>query len=137
MTNTSSEKQLLNMHQQVIQYHLENDVESWLASESEEYISANRGEISYPSKAEREARRRPYLAASTFSIYRDLVEPVVKVSADGTLGWVIAQVEVEGTQKTAVGEDVPFRFVSAWIELYEKVNGRWRCTGNVSNMKPD
>jgi len=129
--------QLLALHQQVIQAHLNADIAGWLAIESDDYTSANRGEIGHPAKSERKARRQPYLEASTFTVYRDLVEPIVKVSADGTLGWLIAQVEVEGTQKTAEGNEVPFRFVSAWIELYEKIDGRWLCTGNVSNMKPE
>ena len=133
----NDKNQLLAHHQQVIQAHLAADTEGWLALESDDYTSANRGEISHPSKAERKAWREPYLKASTFTVYRDLVEPIVKVSADGTLGWLIAQVEVAGTQKTAGGDVVPFRFVSAWIELYEKVDGRWLCSGNVSNMKPE
>lgn len=133
----NDKNQLFALHQQVIQAHLDANIEGWLALESDDYTAANRGEISHPAKAERKARREPYLKASTFTVYRDLVEPIVKVSADGTLGWLIAQVEVEGTQKTAQGDEVPFRFVSAWIELYEKIDGRWLCTGNVSNMKPE
>jgi len=31
---------------------------------------------------------------------------------------------------------VPVEFVSAWIELYRKVDGRWMRTGNVSNFRP-
>lgn len=30
----------------------------------------------------------------------------------------------------------PIQFVSAWIELYKKRDGRWLRTGNVSNFKP-
>ena len=60
----------------------------------------------------------------------------MNVSRDGTLGWIIAQVYAQGTQTTADGETRPIEFVSAWIELYEKRNGRWLRTGNVSNFKP-
>lgn len=127
--------ELLKLHQQMIKAHVEDDVESWLALEADSYTSVNRGEITHPTKADRKAQREPYLDASKFTVYRDLVEPIVKISDDGTLGWLITQVEVEGTQQTTAGETVPFRFVSAWIELYEKRDGRWLCTGNVSNMK--
>ena len=126
---------LLDMHQKIIQAHLETNVQSWLDMESDEYISANGGVISYESKAERRAGREPYLRATTFNEYRDVVEPIVKISEDGTLGWVIVQVKVSGVQKTQSGAEVPVAFESAWIELYEKRNGRWLCVGNVSNMK--
>jgi hypothetical protein len=58
------------------------------------------------------------------------------VSADGSLGWVIAQVEAQGEQTTPKGVVEPIEFVSAWIELYEKRDGRWFQVGNVSNFKP-
>ncbi len=77
-----------------------------------------------------------YFEASEFQTYGDMVPPVVKVSADGTLGWVIAQVEVAGAQAVADGESASLAFVSAWIELYEKRGGEWARIGNVSNFAP-
>lgn len=132
----NDEAQLLALHQMVIQAHFDADIDGWLEMETAAYISANRGVISYPSKEERRAGRTPYLQATTFSEYRDVVDPVVKVSEDGTLGWVIVQVKVSGIQQMGDGEERPLSFESAWIELYEKKNGRWLCMGNVSNMKP-
>jgi hypothetical protein len=35
---------------------------------------------------------------------------------------------------TAEGSQ-PLEFISAWIELYEKRDGRWWRIGNVSNFK--
>ena len=75
-------------------------------------------------------------ASSKLQEYRDLTDPVVQVSGDGTLGWVIVQVEARGSQTNAAGGKTPLEFVSAWIELYEKRDGRWLRTGNVSNFKP-
>ncbi len=131
----NDKEQLLALHQKVIQAHFDADVDGWLEMETAEYISANRGVISYPSKEERRAGRTPYLQTTTFTEYRDVVDPVVKVSVDGTLGWVIVQVKVTGVQQAGDGEERPLSFESAWIELYEKKNGRWLCVGNVSNMK--
>ena len=34
-----------------------------------------------------------------------------------------------------VGDDVPFDWTWAWIELYEKRGGRWVRVGNVSSQK--
>jgi hypothetical protein len=59
----------------------------------------------------------------------------VKVSNDGTLGWVISQVYVRGEQDTGGGEMARIEFESSWIELYEKRNGRWLRVGNVSNIR--
>ena len=121
---------LLQMHRDVLRFHVENDLDSWMARESEDYVSANRGEISRPSIAERRARLQPYLDATTFTEYRDLVEPVVRVSDDGSMGWVICQVQVSGKSG-----DEEFSMVWAWIELYEKHDAEWKRVGNVSNRR--
>jgi hypothetical protein len=127
---------LAALHAKVIEAHRANDVEMLLEDESEDYVVASRGEISGPSIAERRERLGSYLGRTTFREYRDLVEPVVRVSADGTLGWVVVQVHVEGEQRGSDGEVSPLEFTSAWIELYEKRDGRWLRVGNVSNFKP-
>ena len=122
---------LLEMHREILRDHLENDLDGWMATESADYVSANRGEVSHPTIEERRQRLQPYLDSTEFSSYRDLIDPIVRVSDDGTLGWVICQVEVEGAQG---GEE--FSMVWAWIELYAKENGEWRRVGNVSNRRP-
>jgi hypothetical protein len=132
---STDREQLLQLHKRVLQNHLDGNIDDWLRSESEEYVLANRGEVSFPGKRERAAAIGPYLKRSEFRIYRDLIEPIVRVSRDGTLGWVIVQVEAEGVSRNEDGRQDPIRFTSAWIELYEKKSGRWLRIGNVSNFK--
>ena len=128
-------EQLLALHQKVLEAHLKSDVDILLADEGDSYVIANRGSVTHPAKEARRQRLGPYLQATRFEEYRDEIPPVVTVSQDGTLGWVVVQVYARGQQTTAEGTAVPLEFVSAWIELYEKQNDRWRRTGNVSNFK--
>ncbi|HEX6789916.1 MAG TPA: hypothetical protein VF247_01280 [Candidatus Krumholzibacteria bacterium] len=128
---------LLRLHANVIRAHLESDVERLLADEADTYyVVSGRGEITWPTLAERRARLGAYLGRTRFDTYRDEVEPVVTISDDGTLGWVVVQIEARGTQKSDAGPDEPVQFVSSWIELYQKRDGRWQRVGNVSNFKP-
>ena len=124
-------KALLALHQEIIDAHKNIGLEAWLDKGIEPYVSANRGVISYPTVQERKDRFRAYIGSTTFEYYRDMVPPIVKVSADGTLGWVIVQIEAKGVR---AGEQIGFQ--SAWIELYEKRDGAWVNVGNVSNFKP-
>lgn len=125
---------LLALHQKSLEAHLASDVEMLLADEADDFVVVSRGNISHPTKAQRREFLGPYLQRTKFEEYRDSVEPIVRVSNDGTLGWVIVQVTARGTQQTAQGPQ-PLTFVSAWISLYEKRNGRWMRTGNVSNFR--
>ena len=127
---------LTALHTSVLEAHRRGDVDAWLAQEADTVVSANRGQISFSSADERRARREPYLNATTFDVYRDLRPPIVKVSDDGTLGWVIAEVEMKGSSVSDDGEPVPFEAIWAWIELYEKQDGAWKAVGNVSNRRP-
>ena len=132
--SSDDEAQLLLLHEESMRAHRESNVDVLLEAEEDDYIVSSRGEVSHP---DREARRQflgPYLESTRFSVSRDLIPPVV--SKDGSLGWVVVQVEAKGEQTEPDGTVAPLEFVSSWISLYEKRNGRWVRIGNVSNFKP-
>ncbi len=126
---------LLALHARAIRAHQEGSIDLLLEDEAEDYVLVSRGEVSRPTLADRRRMLGPYLQSATFQEYRDIEPPVVKVSADGQLGWVIATVRVRGSRALPEGGIRVLDFTSAWIELYEKRDGRWLRTGNVSNFK--
>jgi hypothetical protein len=131
----SDGEQLLELHRAGLKAHLDSNIEALLAHQADGFVVLNRGEISHPSKQEQREFLGPYLAATKFEFYRDRVPPIVKVSRDGSLGWVMAQVEARGAQVTANGKREPLEFVVAWVELYERQNGQWKTIGNASSFK--
>ena len=134
--NASSDIQaLLSMHEIVLQAHLNNDVSAWMAIETDSTMSVNEGDISHLGWSERRNTREAYLGRTTFEQYQDLSSPVVRVSEDGTLGWVIAEVEVVGWTARADGTIEDIANVSAWIELYQKFPDGWKMIGNVSSSR--
>jgi hypothetical protein len=126
---------LLALHEQVMEAHRNSDVDLLLQADAEDFVLANRGEISRPSLEQRQQFLGNYLRSVRFAEYIDMVPPVVHVSADGTAGWVIVQVRARGTAVADASRSIQFQ--SAWIELYEKRGGAWRSVGNVSNFKPN
>jgi TonB family protein len=128
-------KQLLALHDTRLRAHLAGDAEQVVGAEAGEFVQANRGAVARADRVARKAQLGTYLKKTRFTVYRDQIPPIAKVSADGTLGWVIAQVEARGEQTGPDGTPEPLAFVSAWVELYEKRDGRWVAVGNVSNFK--
>lgn len=124
------------LHEKTMRAHKESDAAMLVADQAADMIIVNRGALTRPSLEERRASFGSYLDRTVFSEYRDLVEPIVKVSNDGSLGWVIVQVGARGVQTAEDGTKKPMEFVSAWVELYEKRDGRWYGVGNVSNFRP-
>ena len=125
---------ILAQHKRIIDAHMMRDVEGMLEGAADDYVLVNRGEVSYPTVDERRQRFSHYFKVTVFSDYKDLIPPIIHISDDGTAAWLIAQVEVSGKQESP-GGDQPLYFVSAWIELYEKRDGEWVQTGNVSNFR--
>ena len=127
--------QLRALHEKVMRAHRQSDVGLLLEDEAPDYVVGNRGEVTRPTLDDRRRRLGAYLGRTVFQEYRDLVEPVVSVSQDGTLGWVVVQVQARGAQASDAGVKEPVEFVSAWIELYQKKNGKWWRVGSLSNFK--
>lgn len=135
LNRAADEQALLKLHEAGLKAHMDGDVDALLATQAEDFVLLNRGEISSPTKAELKRFLGPYLSSTKFEFYRDAVTPIVRVSTDGSLGWVIAQVEARGLSVTSQGEQRRVEFVVAWIELYEKREGRWLAIGNASSFK--
>lgn len=131
----SDEARLRSLHAQLIQAHLDGDVDLWMTAEADSFVSINGGQVTFPEYDRRREQRAAYLRDATFSVYRDLREPLVRISDDGSLGWLIAEVEVEGTRPDEGGTRSSFLDIWAWIELYEKTEEGWRLIGNASNRR--
>lgn len=133
---TRDAAELRRLHQELLEAHRTGDVDRWMAVEAADYVSVNGGRITFPEASERRAGRAAYLASAEFEVYRDLREPLVRVSDDGSLGWLVAEVEVRGTTTSDTGQVEAFHDIWAWIEMYARVDGRWRLVGNASNRRP-
>lgn len=128
--------EILKIHEALLASHLQNSAEGVLADEADEIVVVTRGEVLFATKKDRTRQFADYLACSKFEQYRDLITPIVRVSEDGTMAWLIAQVQIVGVQTVGDDERVPIESTWAWIELYEKRDGRWVRVGEVSSIKP-
>ena len=124
------------LHASVLEAHRSGDIEAWMVHEADTVVSANRGVISFPGREERRIGRERHLKTTAFDVYRDLRPPIVMISEDGTLGWIIAEVEMRRTTSSEGAARTPVEGIWAWIELYEKQEGVWKAVGNVSNRRP-
>ena len=102
MTTSKLEQELLDLHKVNIAAHLEKDVDFFVKNISDDYFSVSWGDIRHPTKEEIITQFTNYLGSTEFEEYRDLIDPIIKVSDDGSLGWSIVKVmilavrEIEG-----------------------------------------
>ena len=129
-------QELLDEHKKSLDAHLQKDISFFTSNISENVLNVSNGEIYRPSKDDIHQRFSNYLSSTEFTKYEDISDPIVQVSDDGTLGWVIANVEIKGVRKMPDGSEAKIDSVWAWINLYKRENNIWIRQGNLSTMKP-
>ncbi|MFH1842602.1 MAG: nuclear transport factor 2 family protein, partial [bacterium] len=135
-TSFSDVEGIQTIHEALLEAHLDGDAEAVLGNEAEGIVVVSRGEVLFPSRQERAEQFSSYLERAEFTEYRDLIDPVIRVSEYGDMGWLIAQVRISGEHIADDGGSEPFESTWAWVELYEKRDGRWVRVGEVSNQMP-
>ena len=128
-------KEILGLHQQTIDAHWKKDVGFFTQHMAEDYFAVQNGEVRKPTHEEIAAEYERYLATTTFTEYRDLQQPVVGFSKDGSIAWSIVQVKVAGRERAESGAENPFDLTWAWITLYERKGEGWIWLGEASNFK--
>ena len=134
--NLEQEKaELLRLHNSDREAHFKTDVDLLLENSPEEFISVSRGKISRSSEADARKMFTQYFREAKYYEWDDLEEPIIRISKDASMAWMITRVRVRRVQKNAEGAEKEEKFVYAGIMTYEKRDGRWVRVANVSTME--
>lgn len=128
--------ELLRLHRQGREAHFKTDVGLLQKDSPEEFIAVSRGKIHRVRKEDERRQFEEYFRGAKYFEWDDVEEPVINVSRDGTMAWIISRVRVHRTQKDTAGKEQEERFVYAGIMTYEKRDGRWVRVANVSTFEP-
>ena len=127
--------EILGLHKALIDAHWNKDVDFFTKDISENYFSVGNGEIHRPAKDETTEQFTNYLNNTTFSEYKDLQDPVIGFSKDGSVAWSVVQVRVAGIRTMDNESDRDFDYTFAWITLYARHDDWWIRLGEASNYK--
>ena len=124
--------EILRIHQEFIRAHLEKDVDFMVHDLPEDFIFVTHGEILHQKKEEIRTNFDDYLNNTVFSEYRDLEDPIIGFSRDGSLAWSITKIKVKGIRTISDGTEREFDSIYAWITLYERRDDKWIRLTEVS-----
>jgi hypothetical protein len=134
--NLEKEKsELLRLHQSDREAHFKTDVDQLLENAPEEFISVSRGKINRSTKADTRKMFTGYFRDAKYYEWDDVEEPIIRISNDASMAWMITRTRVRRVQKNAAGEEKEEKFVYAGIMTYEKRDGRWVRVANVSTFE--
>ncbi len=126
-------REILSLHRADIQAHLDGDVEHLVQGQSPDFTSVHSGEVRRPRPEETRTALTRYLDNTAFTEYRDLREPVIGVSPDGSTAWSIVQVKVAGHRANATGPSIDF--TCAWVTIYNRQGDVWKRVVEASTFK--
>ena len=117
--------------------HMERNVDLLLSLFADDFVMIDGGEVQRPTRAESRERFGTYFRTVKFRKWDDLAPPSIRVSRDGTLASVIVRKEVVLVLADAPAEAKGERAVFAWMETWEKRDGRWMLVALCSTRTPE
>jgi hypothetical protein len=132
----NEQAELLRLHTTDREAHFKTDVSLLQQSASDEFISVSNGAVARISKEQERTFFEAYFKGATYSEWDDLEPPIVRVSKDGSMAWMITRVRVTRAEKNSDGVARTTTFVYAGVMTYEKRAGKWFRVANVSTFEP-
>ena len=127
--------ELLRIHKSDREAHFNTDVDRLLENSPEEFISLGRGKINRSSKEDARKMFTGYFRDAKYYEWDDVEEPIIRISNDASMAWMITRTRVRRVQKKPDGAEQEEKFVYAGIMTYEKRDGRWVRVANVSTSE--
>ena len=129
-------EQLLRIHQSDRRAHFETSAQRIMEHASDEFISVSNGSVQRTTRAENLKFFEQYFKGAKYYEWDDLEPPIVRVSNDANMAWMIVRTRVRRVQTQSDGKAAERTFVYAGIMAYEKKDGRWLRVANVSTFEP-
>jgi hypothetical protein len=134
--SASAKEELLAIHHSARRAHFNRDVGSIVAGMSPEFTTVHEGTIRVMSREDVRKQFTEYFRGAEFSAWDDLEPPMIRVSPDGKMGWMIVRVRIAYTKTDAGGATSKEDTVMAWMSAYEKREGKWLLVANATTSKP-
>ena len=132
----SAKAELLALHQADRRAHFNRDVEAILPTVSAKLTFVRDGKVQVMSRDDVRKQFTEYFRGAEFSAWDDLEPPIIQVSPDGRMGWMIVRVRIAYTKTDAGGAKSKEDTVMAWMSVYEKPDGKWLLIANASTSEP-
>ena len=129
-----AETELLSLHKDERHTHFDHDVKFLLAHVAPQLLDVRDGKVNRMSRDDVRVKFDEYFKQAQFSAWDDVEPPVVGVSADGKMGWMIVRVRIAYTETDASGKKTNQNTVGAWMSAYDKQNGTWLMTAVTSTF---
>jgi formylglycine-generating enzyme required for sulfatase activity len=127
--------ELLRMHYRDRAAHFNRDAAAIYANFADEYFTIGDGRVNGADRAAGQKRMQTYFDASEFLEWDDITPPLIRVSDDGSMAFILVHKKVRLLNKNEGGKEGIEVF--AWTTTLKKINGKWKMTSVTSTRTPE
>jgi ketosteroid isomerase-like protein len=128
-------REILQSYSSARAAHFRHDATAFLADHDANWYLVADGTVALRVREVDKATTQQYFDSVKFSEITDLDSPHVEISNDGTMAWLMGHVRVRGVQRGAQGKEAPLAFDAAWIDVWQKKDGRWQIVAHANTQK--
>jgi hypothetical protein len=135
MNQEQEKARLLHLHESALRAHLENDAKAFLAPYAPQWYDVRNAGVRLRTKEEAFPSIERYFKRTHFSDISDVVAPIIHLSTDASMAWVIGVIDVRATQDGSDTQEQDFSFQCAYVSIYEKHEGEWAQVVDASSFQ--
>ena len=128
--------ELLRLHELARTAHLTKRADILVGSFADSVLEISRGQVALRSRADNQKRFQDYFDQVDFQNWDDVVPPRIRISPDGQMAHVVVEKNVRLITTDSIGTRRVEHTVFAWVEMYEKRDGKWTLTAVASTDRP-
>jgi Domain of unknown function (DUF4440) len=135
MTHEQEKARLLHLQESALRAHLENDARTFLAAYASQWYDIRNAGVRLRTKEEALPSIEQYFQRTHFSDIREITAPIIHLSTDASMAWVIGTIGVRASQEDSDGKEQDFSFRCAFVCIYEKHEGQWAQVVDASSFQ--
>lgn len=125
---------LLALDAEARQAHFATDADALVAHDAEPVLFVREGRIVSLTHADLRALFAADFEGATYHAWDNLQAPIVHISGDASLAFVITRRQIRPTKRDQAGTAEDEAFVYAGINIYSKHAGNWTRLANVTTF---
>jgi hypothetical protein len=125
MNSEQEKSRLLQLYKSSLQAHFEHDARKFLAEYASQWYEIRNAGVRLRTKEDAFLSIEQYFQRTHFYDISEVVTPIIHISADASMAWVIGEIQVRASQEGPDKKERNFSFRCAWVSIYEKQEGQW------------
>jgi ketosteroid isomerase-like protein len=134
-----SEKDAIRRNFDILRHgYLNRDLDTLLSIYPDDYrgYAVSQGDIKEESKESVKDHARDLFEFGNLTLFEDLREPIISVSPDGKMAWMIGEFRINYSYKDSIENKQTPGVIEVYLSVWEKKSDKWVEIANAQSYKP-